>query len=507
MLKSLLIKDYALIEQVNVEFGKGLNIITGETGAGKSILIDAMGLLLGERASNEVIRKGAFKTVVEGIFDVENNFKIKNILKENDLEFFPELIIRREISLKGANRCFINDTPATLSLTKDIGNLLVDMHGQHEHQSLLRVETHINFLDEFGKIGSLLEDYREQYNRLSGLSYELKSFQDKESGLKEKKDINSYQIKEIDSVLPQEGEDERLTNELNLLENSEKLLELTTNIYQNLYDSKNSVYDLLSKIKNDLEEVKNIDKSFGDALNEFESATTFINDVSDFVRSYNSKIELESEHLEKIRERLSELNLIKKKYGGSIKSILEYRKKIGEEFDIAENYTAKIETIEEEIKKVREYCGIAAEKLSNKRREIADNLEKEVQQELNFLGIPNAFFRVDIEHEQIDNNLNNYIVINDQKFKYYVNGYDRIEFFISTNLGEDLKPLVKVASGGEISRIMLALKTILAKNDKLPLLIFDEIDTGVSGRIAQRVGHALKSLSEYHQIISITHLP
>ncbi|MHB8579881.1 MAG: DNA repair protein RecN [Ignavibacteriaceae bacterium] len=507
MIKSLEVKDYALIEHVNVEFGTGLNIITGETGAGKSILIDAMGLLLGDRASTEVVRKGAAKSVVEGIFNVEGNKKVKAILEENEIEFLPELIMRREISLKGSNRCFLNDTPVSLILIKDVGNLLVDLHGQHEHQSLLRTETHIDFLDEYGSHEPDLHNYKLIYSELSKVSRELKSLREKEVSLKEKKEIYSYQIKEIDLVSPEEGEEEKLVAELNILENSEKLLELTSSIYQKLYESENSIYDSLVKIKTEIEELTKIDKSFLENNSECESALTLLNDISQFIRNYNSKIDLEHESLGAIRDRLGSLSLLKKKYGGSIKSILEYRKKIGDEFDLASNFSENILKLEEQIKKLRNECGVSAEKLSKKRKTIAEKIQKEVAEVLNGLGIANALFKVNINHITAEKVDEDFIPINGKPFKYGSTGYDEVEFFISTNIGEDPKPLSKVASGGEISRIMLALKTILAKNDKLPLLIFDEIDTGVSGRVAQKVGQSLKSLAALHQIISITHLP
>jgi len=243
MLKSFEVKDYALIEHISVEFGSGLNIITGETGAGKSILIDAMGLLLGERASTEVVRKGANKSVVEGIFNIEENKKVKNLLEESDIEYYPELILRREISLKGSNRCFANDTPVSLSIIKELGNLLVDLHGQHEHQSLLRTETHINYLDEFGDYDDLLIKYRKTYNELVRTEKELNSLKEREEILKEKKEICSFQIKEIDDVSSEEKKKKKLNDELKILENFEKLVELTTEVYKLLYDSENSVQD------------------------------------------------------------------------------------------------------------------------------------------------------------------------------------------------------------------------------------------------------------------------
>ena len=507
MLKSLLVKDYALIEQINIEFGEGLNIITGETGAGKSILIDAMSLLLGERTSTEVVRKGAAKSIVEGIFDVENNKKIKKILKENEIEFSPEMIMRREISVKGSNRCFINDTPVQLSLIKEAGNLLVDLHGQHEHQSLLMTETHIDFLDEYGSLEKELSEYKKLYDNLVQSTNEILLLKEKEFSLIEKRDVYSYQLKEIDTVSPLEGEEEKLNEELNILENSERLLELTSGIYGNLYESENSVYDKLGKIQNDLLELIKIDKSFADIRDDFQASIALINEVSKFIRDYNTKIEMDPERLEEIRERLGALNMLKKKYGGSIKSVIEHRKKIGEEFEIAENYSGKISSLEKQIEELRKSCGEEAEKLSRKRKEISAKVQKEVKEALGYLGIPDSIFFVDMKQRPTESNSTNYIIVKGKPFKHNSAGYDEVEFFISTNLGEDPKPLAKVASGGEVSRIMLALKTILAKNDKLPLLIFDEIDTGVSGRVAQKVGQALKSLASYHQIISITHLP
>ena len=508
MLKSLLVKDYALIEHINVEFGKGLNIITGETGAGKSILIDAMGLLLGERASTEVIRKGASKSYVEGIFDITLNKKIDKLLEENDIDPLPKLILRREISSKGNNRCFINDTPVSLAVIKVLGNLLVDLHGQHEHQSLLRSETHIDFLDEFGSGGihALLDHYKKLYSELRSLVKELKELKAKESSLREKKDFYFFQIKEIDAISTTEGEEEKLIEELKILENSEKLASSASKVYGLIYDNENSVYDSLVKIKNELNEISRIDKSIDDTLSECGNALALINDIAEFVRNYSSKIDLDPADSDKKRDRLGAITMLKKKYGGSVKALLDHRKRIGEEFDLAENFSDKIKSLEEQINILRKECGTAAENISKKRKQAAALISKEVKDVLADLGIPDSAFEVKISQSKATDG-EEYILLKDNKYIYSSGGIDEVEFYISTNIGEDLKPLAKIASGGEVSRIMLALKTILAKNDKFPLLIFDEIDTGVSGRIAQKVGKALKSLSEYYQVISITHLP
>ena len=313
MLKSLKIQDYALIKEINVEFGKGLNIITGETGAGKSILVDAISLLIGERASTETVREGSQKAIVEGVFELESNKKINTILEENQIENLPELILRREVSLKGANRCFINDTPAPLSVVKEIGDVLIDFHGQHEHQALLRTDTHIDYLDEYSDSSELLRNYRWLYNALIKLKKEISELKSKKDSAVEKREILSFQLKEIDAVSPEIDEEEKLVQELNVLENSERLLELTNDIYQGLYESENAVYDALVKIKNSLDELAGIDKTFDESNKECESALANINDISAFIRNYNSKIEIEPEKLETIRERLAAISLLKEK--------------------------------------------------------------------------------------------------------------------------------------------------------------------------------------------------
>jgi DNA repair protein RecN (Recombination protein N) len=506
MLKSLQVKDYALIENIFVEFKSGLNIITGETGAGKSILIGAMGLLLGERAHTEVVRKGAKKSVIEGIFNVEDNLKVEKILNDNDIDSSDELIVRREISLKGSNRCFLNDTPVTLNVVKEIGNLLVDLHGQHEHQSLLRTDTHIEFLDEFGDIEALLNDYRRPLEKLNALQKELRETQKKEELLQEKKELYGFQIGEIDEIDPQTGEDESLEEELRILENAERLLELSNQIYSKLYDDEDSIYDRFTEIHNGIEELASIDKSFSEKLDDSSSVFAYIQDIAEFTRSYRDNIQLDPERLETVRDRIHSLNYLKKKYGGSLEEVINYRKKIGEEYDLAENFADKIKELNDRMLSLRQECGDKAKRLSEKRKQIGGKIKQEIEDDLQYLGLSDAQFEVKVEQIPADESENS-LLVEGNPFKYGNRGIDKVEFFISTNLGEDVKPLAKIASGGEISRIMLALKSVLAKDDKLPLLIFDEIDVGVSGRIAQKVGESLNSLAEYHQIIAITHLP
>ncbi|MBT8391963.1 MAG: DNA repair protein RecN, partial [Ignavibacteria bacterium] len=440
-----------------------------------------------------------------GIFNVKGNKKLKILLDEYEVDYIDELIIRREISLKGSNRCFINDTPVNLNVVKEIGNLLVDLHGQHEHQSLLRTETHIDYLDEFGDYQPLIQQFKNAYSEISKKDNELKDLQKKEENIKEKKDFYSFQIKEIDNISPEENEDEKLNEELKILENSEKIAELASEIYTLLYESESSVQDALSKVKNHLQKLSEIDKTFSDAVAESESALAQIEDISSLVRNYNSRLNLNPEELEEKRERLGAINLLKKKYGGSVKSILEHRKKIGDEVDLAENFAEKINEISNQIFELRENAGSIAKKISKQREQTAKIVKKGIEKNLKELGIQNPEFKTEIENHMAEKDTG--VFADGKFFNTTSRGMDEVEFYISTNPGEDLKPLPKVASGGEISRVMLSLKSTLAKNDKLPLLIFDEIDVGISGRIAQKVGNALKELSKYHQIISITHLP
>ncbi len=506
MLRSLYVKNYALIEEIRVEFKSGLNIITGETGAGKSILIDALSLILGERASSEVVRKEANKTIVEGVFYVSGNKKIKKILEDNGIEFSDEIILRREVSAKGQSRCFANDTPISLAVMKEIGNSLVDLHGQHEHQSLLRVETHIELLDDFGGLIGMVEEFRREIHKLENLYRQLDELKQKERLLREKKELYMFQLKEIETINPQIGEIEELESELKLLENAEKLYEVTSQLYSLLYSSERSIHDLLVVVRNQLEDLSAIDKRFQSYVEDGRSAQAIVDEITSFIQSYNSKIEFNPERLEFIRERLHALNRLKKKYGGTIESVIEYRDRIKREFELAENFEEEIAKLEQRIEGQIKVCSEIAERLSSKRREIAETVSSAIVGVLKELGIENAQLEVKIENRPKKEG-RCYVRLGNECYEVTNRGIDFVEFYISTNVGEDPKPLVKVASGGEVSRIMLALKSVLAKSERLPLLVFDEIDTGISGRIAQKVGQSLKNLSKYHQIIAITHLP
>jgi DNA repair protein RecN (Recombination protein N) len=513
MLKTLLIKNYALIQELSVEFSSGLIIITGETGAGKSIIIDALGLVLGERASADVVRRGSDKTIVEATFDIGGNAKVRDLLAANDIEATEELIVRREVSAKGQSRCFLNDSPVTLAVQKQAGEFLVDLHGQHEHQSLLRVETHIGMLDDFGGLGGMVDEFRVVHGRLRTAAGELAALRQRERELREKREFLLFQAQEIDGVSPRPGEEEELETELRILENSEKLFSATADLYAQLYEGERAVRDLLVIARNQLHALAEIDPRFADAARECTSAEAIVSELAKFVQAYNAKVEFAPDRLEQLRERLGRLAFLKKKYGGALDQVISHRKELGRELALAENFDQVIEGLDRQVDEARAECAAIADRLSSKRHDVAKKIDKAIVQELGKLGIAQSRFSTRIGQEQIaasgkDGSMpadavhrgKNAVALNPR-------GYDNVEFYISTNVGEEEKPLTRVASGGEVSRIMLALKSILARTDRLPVLIFDEIDVGVSGRIAQAVGASLKNLAAFHQVIAITHLP
>ncbi len=507
MLKHLYIQNYALIEELQVNFDNGLNIITGETGAGKSIIIDALSLILGERADTEAVRKDSEKSIVEGSFEISKNKNLKSLLEEQNIDFSDGLLLRREVLIKGQSRCFANDTPVSLNVMKNIGDLLVDLHGQHDHQSLLRTETHIDLIDDYIGINDIVCKFNEVYKQVLSLNAQIDEIKSKETQLKEKCELYEFQIKEIDVVDPKSGEEDRLEYELKILENSEKLTEATSHLYDILYEGNNSISERLDFVRTQLEKLMQIDQTFGQMFEELNSADAVIDELIKSIRDYSARIEFNPKRLEEIRNRLGAITLLKKKYGGSLDSVLRYREKIGGEVALAQNFEVEINKVRKQIDDKRKIASDLAHKLSAERRKAAMKVNKSIVQVLTELGINNSKFETRIENKTTHNSESGIVCLGKDFYETTPKGIDFIEFYISTNIGENVKPLAKVASGGEISRIMLALKTILAKSERLPLLIFDEIDIGISGRIAQAVGLSLKNLSKFHQIIAITHLP
>ena len=507
MLKSLYIRDYAIVDEVQVEFTGGLNILTGETGAGKSILIDALGLLLGDRASSESVRQGAQKAVVEGVFTVHDNDRAHMVLLEHGYEHEADVIIRREITAKGNSRAFINDSPAPLALIREVGDQMVDLHGQHEHQLLLRADTHILLLDNAGGLDQLVRDFTAAYNDLLETRRLLDELRQREAQLRDKLEFYRYQLREIDLVDPKPDEDSTIGQELKVLENSERVTELTSSLHSLLYDDENSVRDQLLRARNALDQLISIDGAFAEYRSECMSAAAIVDEIAKYLQSYTARIDFSQERLDAMRDRLSKLNALRRKFGGTLEAVIAYREKILHEVELAENFDERIGRIERELETKRELAGNLAARLSQKRREVAKKSSRSIENVLKQLGIEKGRFTVLIDQQETSPDAPHAVRYDGKFYAARPTGFDIVEFYMTTNVGEEPKPLAKVASGGEVSRVMLALKTILAKNDKLPLLVFDEIDTGISGRIASKVGAAMKNLADFHQIIAITHLP
>lgn len=503
MLLELIIDNFALIEKLDIRFGGGLNILTGETGAGKSIIIDAVTMGIGERADKSYVRTGTDRAVIQMIFRSQNDYVI-NLLKEKGIDLFDHdiIIITREIHNNGRSISRINDRVVTVSLVKEISKYLIDIHGQHEHQSLLYPENHIDILDAFDetKVIDLKKEVSSKFYERKELKSKLENLFGSERERERKKDLLKFQLDELDECQLKIGEDTELTEQFNLLSNSEKIFHTMSSTYEKLYNGDGrylSLIDELGHIVNELESIKEFDTTICDIYNILHENLYTIEDVSRDVRNYRDGIEFDPYLLEQIEKRLDLINNLKRKYGNTIDEILAYRDKISLELEEIENSATIITELRCSIDKVtNEYINLS-KKLSAIRREKAKQLEEKMIPELISLNMKQAIFEVNFinQLDQIDESI------------FTPKGFDKIEFLISTNTGEKLKPLSKIASGGEMSRIMLAFKTILAKSDNIATFIFDEIDTGISGHTANIVGEKLAIISRNHQILCITHLP
>lgn len=493
MLLQLNIKNFALIQELCVEFGEGFNILSGETGAGKSILIDTIDYVLGGKFSKDLIRYGEEKTFVEAVFSIEND-EVIEILKELDIEDEGMIIISRETTLSGKSIIKVNGKSVVLSYLRRIREGLLDIHGQHQNQNLLNRAFHIYYLDDF--IGEDLDIYlkkfeslRKDHNLILEKIRDLNGNQDREKLV----DYIRFQIEDIEKAKLKIGEEESLNEEFNLLSNAEKI-SLALNKTYSLLDNQIegiSVIEGISKAINELSIVEKHFEKLKDKRERMEDALYTLEEISREVRDLSSEIHYDEFELEKINSRIYEISLYKKKYGESVEEILNYLEKLRLQYDeminseeIIKELNLKKEIIEEEMKSV-------SEEMHNIRVTNAVNLEEKVRYELAYIGMEKSQIKIFIEKS---NNFNS-------------RGFNDVSFLISTNPGEPLKPLEKVLSGGELSRIMLALKCVFVDKDKIPTLIFDEIDTGISGTIAKRVGEKMYQVSCKHQVLCITHLP
>ncbi|GAB1429973.1 DNA repair protein RecN [Ignavibacteria bacterium] len=507
MLISLSVRNFALVENITLQFERGLNIITGETGAGKSIIVDALMAAIGERISSDMIRTGADKAVIEAVFEAQKNSKAGKILAEHEYEADnEELILRRELNAKGGSRCFVNDSPAQTAFVRELGNALVDFHGQHSHQSLLRVERHIALLDESGVPSCARDEYAAAYHGLQKRCRALAELRGRARTLRQERDFKEFQRAELELLAPIEGERERLEAELSVIENSEKIHDITNEIHRILYGDDASARDRLTKVMHLLEQLSDYAADSSEYIAECKQAIITVEEIARFAKNFQSQLDFRPGRMEFLRERLQQYAKMQKKYG---ENLTEKLNTLCVELDLTENFETEIERLRNEIIEGRKLLGTAGKRLSAERARMAELLERGIEGILSNLGMPNAKFCVRCEQSAVEEIGETSIAaeINGSFSAADADGLDRIEFYASMNKGEEPKPLVRVASGGEISRVMLAMKGILAKNDRLPMLVFDEIDVGVSGRIARKVGFAMRELAAFHQLIAITHLP
>ncbi len=503
MLKELNIKNFAIIDQLRVEFAPGLNVFTGETGAGKSIVVDALNLALGERASADLIRSGCQEAVVEAAFELNSHgsSEIASLLSEQGISANPgeDLIVRRVLASSGKNKVYINGSLANLATLAVLGVVLADIHGQHEHQSLLSLEHQMDMLDTFGGIGGLRDALAHEYRRLRELRSELGGLEAGEREKAQREDMLRYQKNEIETARLKPGEDEALGKEQKLLANSEKLSGLSRAVDEALYSSEGAALSDLKRAVTGMREIVAIDSRLSAALELCEAGRVQIEEAAREVSAYAEGVEFDPKRLEETGDRLDLIQRLKKKYGSTIEDILEFADKAAAELERIERSGEEIERLKREIAGLRRELTKRTQELTKKRTIAAQDLEKKVVAELGHLGMKKTTFSVKITQEPGDDTLDG--------LKIGPRGADRVEFLISPNPGEEPRPLAKIASGGELSRIMLALKTILIEGDRIPTLVFDEVDAGIGGAVAEEVGRRLRRIAEKRQVFCITHLP
>lgn len=488
-------KNCALVEELRLNIDENLNILTGETGSGKSIIIDALGLCLGEKYDRSFLRKGTDKGLVEAVFYAQNSH-LNKVLEENDLELDEDnlLVITRVIYCDGKSVARVNGRTVKMAVLKQIASTLIDIHGQHQTQALFNKETHLEFLDLFGEIElvDFKRKYKTIYDKYSEVKRVLNTLTENKDDMQIQREIDllKFQINEIESANLSKDEYEDLLKQREVYRNSEKIYSNLNLSYQHLYDGSVNAVDLIGNAVKELGAIAEYDKSLNDYNNDIERIMYELQDISREIRNYKENINFEPYELEQIEVRVDEINNLRRKYGETIEDIFEYYNKIKTRLDEILNRDERVEELKEEVLKLEKKLSVKANDLTQARIKVASNLEEVLLIELKSLNMKDVVFKVDFK-----------------KKLFTQNGQDDLEFMISFNLGEDIKPIYKVASGGEMSRFMLAFKTILADIDQIDTLVFDEIDTGISGIAAQIVGEKLSNIGKKKQIICITHLP
>ena len=492
MLLEISIKNFAIIESISLNFEKGMTVLTGETGAGKSIIIDAMNMMLGARATTDVIRHGAAKAEIEGLFSIENSRALQEIFDEQGLELGDEIIIRREILQNGRSVSRVNGQMVNLSVLRSIGQHLVDIHGQHDQEELMRPQLHIQMLDEFGNADflELKQGYQEHFDAYRLMRKQLLEIKKNQEEHKARIEMLEFQMSEIEAAALQPAEDLKLTQERDKLLNYKNIADTLTNAYAMLDNEEFSSLTNVRSAMNDMESLEEYDPEYREISTSLSESYYVLEDVTKRLEDIIEDLDFDGNRLMQIESRLDLIHAITRKYGGSVDDVLLYLAKITEEYNLLTGNNLSSEDMEAELKQLEVTLVDLAGQLSSARHKLAQQLENEIQQELKDLYMDKARFQVQFT-----------------KGKFSREGNEAVEFYISTNPGEDFKPLVKVASGGELSRLMLAIKSAFSRREGKTSIVFDEVDTGVSGRVAQAIAQKIYKIGQHGQVLAISHLP
>ena len=492
MLLEISIKNFAIIEAISLNFEKGMTVLTGETGAGKSIIIDAMNMMLGARATTDVIRHGAPKAEIEGLFSIENSLPLQEIFDEQGIDLGDEIIIRREILQNGRSVSRVNGQMVNLSVLRAIGQHLVDIHGQHDQEELMRPQLHIQMLDEFGDTDflELKQSYQTNFDAYRQMRKQLLEIKKNQEEHKARIEMLEFQIAEIESAALQPGEDLKLNQERDKLLNHKNIADTLTNAYTMLDNEEFSSLANVRSAMNDMESLEEYDAEYREISASLSESYYALEDVTKRLEDIIEDLDFDGNRLMQIESRLDLIHAITRKYGGNVDDVLLYFAKITEEYNLLTGNNLSSEDMEAELKQLEVSLVDLASKLASARHSLAQQLEIEIQQELKDLYMDKARFQVQFT-----------------KGKFSREGNESVEFYISTNPGEDFKPLVKVASGGELSRLMLAIKSAFSRKEGKTSIVFDEVDTGVSGRVAQAIAQKIHKIGQHGQVLAISHLP
>jgi len=504
MLTHLAISDFAIIESLSVDFAAGSNILSGETGAGKSIIINAVNLLVGGRATPDLIRTGADRAVVEALFQVPAESPLSRLLAELDLPFDGEVLIKRTLSREGRSKVQINGSLATLQMLSKLGPNLISVSGQNEHQLLLRPDNHLYILDEFGNLSKERIAFTAFYRDYHALKETVEGLRNQLQREEERRELTQFQIQEIEGASLSLGEDTELEGERRRLMHAEALMDIVFKSYHTLYEKDESILSTLSLLAKEVEKGASMDSELDPIKKELQSVQVQVEDLALELREVHSKLRVDPKRLEAVEERLQLIRRLKNKYGPTIEEILALREELAQRRYQLEQSREDLKKAEAELEGKKQALMGMAMRLSEKRHQAAKGLEERVEEELNQLAMTGTRFSIEFRPISPAGSTPS---AEDLEFTTGPDGIDAVEFMISPNIGEDLRPMARIASGGELSRIMLALKGILARTSSVETIVFDEIDAGIAGATAAIIGEKLHSLARFHQILCITHLP